>query len=95
MTHALVAVMVQLILLLMVSLGLPPVWSFGFAATLIYAMREITQAEYRWIEANGGLRAAMPFWKGLDVRLWNRHSVTDVIYPALATAAVAAIITLA
>ena len=57
----------------------------ALTASLMFLMREITQAEYRWIEANGGLRAAMPWWKGMDVRLWNQHSIMDVVLPAFAT----------
>ena len=35
--------------------------------------RELTQAEYRWIELyGGGLRANMPWWGGLDPRVWQR-----------------------
>jgi hypothetical protein len=49
----------------------------------------MTQAEYRWIERNGGFRAAMPWWKGLDVRLWDAHSRGDVALPALAVLGVA------
>jgi hypothetical protein len=64
-------------------------WAGFAAASLTFFMREVTQAEYRWIEANGGLRAPMPWWKGLDVRLWDWHSRTDVINPMAATACVA------
>lgn len=49
-------------------------WLAGAAAASAWAIsREITQAEYRWIEAYGsGLRANMPWWGGLDPRVWQR-----------------------
>lgn len=60
------------------------VWAGAAVGIAFFIAREITQAEYRWIEANGGLRAAMPWWKGLDVRLWTTHSIGDVLAPAAA-----------
>ncbi|MGI8931100.1 MAG: hypothetical protein ACR2FK_01790 [Sphingomicrobium sp.] len=49
-------------------------WAAGAAAACAWAVsREITQAEYRWIEHYGsGLRANMPWWGGLDYRVWAR-----------------------
>lgn len=49
-------------------------WSAGaFAAASWAISREITQAEYRWIEAfGGGHRANMPWWGGLDAAVWNK-----------------------
>lgn len=48
-------------------------WSAGAAAAIAWAVsREITQAEYRWIEHLGsGHRANMPWWGGLDPRVWG------------------------
>ena len=48
-------------------------WSAGAAAAIAWAVsREITQAEYRWIEHYGGhLRANMPWWGGLDPKVWG------------------------
>lgn len=37
-------------------------WAGAAAASAFFAGREIAQAEYRWIERHGGLRAAMGFW---------------------------------
>ena len=47
--------------------------SAGAASACAWAVaREITQAEYRWIEQFGsGLRANMPWWGGLDPRVWQ------------------------
>lgn len=48
-------------------------WAGAFAASAWALSREITQAEYRWIEAyGGGLRANMPWWGSLDARVWNK-----------------------
>jgi hypothetical protein len=48
-------------------------WAAGAAAASAWSLsREITQAEYRWIEQYGsGLRANMPWWGGLDPRVWQ------------------------
>ncbi len=48
-------------------------WGAGAAAGAAWALaREITQAEYRWIERfGGGLRANMPWWGGFDLRVWE------------------------
>ena len=47
-------------------------WIGGAAAASAWAIaREITQAEYRWIESYGaGRRANMPWWGGLDLSVW-------------------------
>src|SRR5690348_4063049 len=49
-------------------------WMAGaLVATAWVVSREVTQAEYRWIELYGsGLRANMPWWGGLDPRVWER-----------------------
>ncbi len=48
-------------------------WGAGAATASAWAVaREITQAEYRWIETfGGGLRRNMPWWGGVDPRVWN------------------------
>ena len=48
-------------------------WPAGTSAACAWAIsREVTQAEYRWIEHYGaGLRANMPWWGGLDLRVWQ------------------------
>jgi len=48
-------------------------WAAGAVAASAWAIsREITQAEYRWIEHYGsGLRANMPWWGGLDPKVWG------------------------
>ena len=66
--HILLALVIQLIV--GVSFRSFPA---GAAAASAWAIaREITQAEYRWIEQFGsGLRANMPWWGGLDPRVWQ------------------------
>jgi hypothetical protein len=48
-------------------------WGAGAVAASAWSIsREVTQAEYRWIEHLGeGLRANMPWWGGLDLRVWQ------------------------
>lgn len=67
--HLAIAVTIQLILRLATGS-----WAAGTAAACAWAIsREITQAEYRWIEAFGaGRRANMPWWAGFDPIVWQR-----------------------
>ena len=68
-------------------------WFGGAAAASAWAIsREITQAEYRWIEAYGhGLRANMPWWGGLDPAVWQHLDPwADWLIPTAATFAIAA-----
>ena len=69
-------------------------WWAGAAAAFCWAIaREITQAEYRWIEQFGhGLRANMPWWGGLDLRVWQSLDPwLDWGAPTVAVIALAAI----
>ena len=64
----------------------------GACVAIAWAVaRELTQAEYRWIERfGGGLRANMPWWGGLDGRVWAKADPWfDWLLPALAVIAVA------
>ena len=67
--HILLALAIQLTIGLILNRN----WCAGAAAAVAWAVsREITQAEYRWIEhLGGGLRANMPWWGGLDPRVWQ------------------------
>lgn len=54
---------------------------FGFAAEgavlmmTMFVGRELTQAEYKWIQRYGlGRRYNMPWWGALDPRVWDTHS---------------------
>jgi hypothetical protein len=70
------------------------IWSAGAAAACCWAIaREITQAEYRWIEQFGhGQRANIPWWGGLDLRVWQSVDPwLDWLAPSAAVVAIAAI----
>lgn len=70
-------------------------WAAGAAAATAWVVsREITQAEYRWIERYGdGLRANMPWWGGVDYRVWQRLDPwLDWVVPCLVTAAIAMLV---
>jgi hypothetical protein len=84
--HALISVLVQ------VAVGLlSGDWVIGgVVLAAFYVGRELTQAEYRWIEQYGwGLRSNMPWWGAFDRRVWGVKSVLDFVLPALAVAVVA------
>jgi len=69
-------------------------WFAGAAAACAWAIsREITQAEYRWIEQFGaGRRVNMPWWGGLDPKVWqNPDPWLDWIVPCAAVILVAAL----
>ena len=62
-------------------------WAAGAVAASTWAIsREVTQAEYRWIEQFGaGRRANMPWWGAFDPAVWQRADPwLDWIVPALA-----------
>ena len=67
-------------------------WAAGAAVASAWAVsREITQAEYRWIEQFGsGLRANMPRWGGFDPAVWQRLDPwLDWMIPSLVVIAIA------
>ena len=85
--HIIPALMIELTIALLLR-SLPA----GAAAACVWSVsREITQAEYRWIEQyGGGLRANMPWWGGVDYRVWlNLDPWLDWILPSLLAAAIA------
>lgn len=89
MEHILLAIIIQLIVRFILGS-----WSAGAAAAVAWAVsREITQAEYRWIEHYGGhLRANMPWWGGLDLRVWQYADPwLDWIAPSVVVVAIALI----
>lgn len=58
----------------------PAIWTGWFAGAAACVMREVTQAEYRWIEAVGqGKRANMPALEGLKFWEWNAHSLIETL----------------
>ena len=74
-----------LVIQLGVSLALRNLPAGAAVACAWSSSREITQAEYRWIEQFGeGLRANMPWWGGLDPRVWQKADPwLDWILPSL------------
>ena len=85
--HILLALIVQLPIARLLNS-----WYAGAAvASALSISREITQAEYRWIEQyGGGLRANMPWWGGLDPRVWQYADPwLDWIVPTLTVFTVA------
>ena len=87
--HIVLAVLIQLPVALLLRS-----WAAGSAAACAWSLsRELTQAEYRWIEEFGaGLRANMPWWGGLDPRVWrNLDPWLDWLLPSLVVAAIAII----
>ena len=67
-------------------------WAAGAAVASAWAIsREITQAEYRWIEQFGsGLRANMPWSGGFDPAVWQRLDPwLDWMIPSLVVIAIA------
>lgn len=85
--HVLLALLIQLAVR-----SVARSWAAGAAAACAWAIaREVTQAEYRWIERYGeGLRANMPWWGGLDPLVWQRLDPwLDWIVPCLVVVAFA------
>ncbi len=80
-SHIVIASVIQLV----VRNGLRTSWWAGAAAAACWAIaREITQAEYRWIEQFGsGLRVNMPWWGGFDTRVWHADAMLDWLVPTL------------
>jgi hypothetical protein len=69
MVHVFLAVLIQLPVALLFRS-----WLAGAAVATAWSVsREITQAEYRWIELYGhGLRENMPWWGAFDIRVWQK-----------------------
>jgi hypothetical protein len=70
-------------------------WAAGTAAACAWSLsRELTQAEYRWIEHYGsGLRANMPWWGGFDPRVWQKLDPwLDALLPCAVVLAVLLIV---
>lgn len=67
------------------ALGYSP-WAAVLITSTYWISREVTQAEYRWIERLGtGKRASMPWWGGYDPRAWTfKSAVMDMLLPVMA-----------
>jgi hypothetical protein len=69
------------------------IWVGCFAAAAVCIMREITQAEYRWIEQfGGGHRANMPGYAGLEFWQWNAHSISETVVAIAASLILATVV---
>jgi len=87
--HVFVAILIQLLVRIISGS-----WGAGAtAACAWFISRELTQAEYRWIEEFGsGLRANMPWWGGFDLRVWQKADPwLDWIVPSILTSAIAVV----
>lgn len=85
--HILLAVAIQLAVLALLRS-----WMAGALTASAWSIsREITQAEYRWIEQFGsGLRANMPWWGGFDLSVWQKLDPwLDWLLPCLTVMAIA------
>lgn len=82
-THAITVIIAAMIGFLV---GYP--FFASLLATSFFIGRELTQAEYKWIERYGnGRRANMPWWGALDHRVWDFHSwFWNLTLPILVTA---------
>ena len=90
--HILLAVAIQLAVFALLRS-----WMAGALTACAWSIsREITQAEYRWIEHYGsGLRANMPWWGGFDLRVWQKLDPwLDWALPCLTVLAIAYIASL-
>ena len=79
--HAVIAVFIQCVFGLITGQ-----WLAGAViGSVIFMVREHTQAEYRWIAMLGaGHRANMPLYGGFDPRVWDVASVLDFLVPIIA-----------
>lgn len=69
-------------------------WAAGaFLGAGFFIARELTQAEYRWIESFGhGKRANLPWWGCFDLRVWKKSDCwLDWVVPTVAVIASALI----
>ncbi|WP_072253927.1 hypothetical protein [Enterobacter roggenkampii] len=83
--HAAAAVFAQVITGLFFNMWL----AGGMIGCVWFLAREHTQAEYRWIEKYGsGKRVNMPWWGGVDYRVWDISSLLDCIVPVIACSAI-------
>lgn len=49
--------------------------------SVFYLGREVTQAEYRYIEVHGGIRKECPLWCGFMPEAWTAKGMLDWILP--------------
>lgn len=87
--HVALALIVQAV----VGLSTRNWWAGAALGSAYFLGREVAQAEYRWIEQFGnGLRANMPWWGPLDLRVWPKlDQWVDWMAPIAGTCIVAGI----
>ena len=84
--HPVIALVLQAI----IGLASGDWWAGAAAGSFYFIGREYAQAEYRNIEHNyGGQRANMPYFGGLELRVWTLKGVLDFVLPSLAVILVA------
>lgn len=85
--HLIIALTVQAI----VGLTTGNWWAGAAWGSSFYIGRELTQAEYRWIETYGsGRRSNMPWWGPFDPRVWCKLDPwLDWVSPLVGTIVVA------
>ena len=76
MIHGAIA-LVTCVIIVFLGLG----WEACFWSASFYLGREIAQAEYRFIQANGGKRADVPWYCGFYPSAWTAKSVLDCLLP--------------
>lgn len=69
-------------------------WAGAALGAALFIGREVTQAEYRWIDAYGlGRRANMPWWGAFDRRVWTKLDPwLDWIIPLVAVVTIALVL---
>ena len=89
--HLIISLLVQLV----VVAGTRNWWGGALTSAGWAISREITQAEYRWIEQfGGGHRANMPWWGGFDPAVWHKLDPwLDWIAPTLLASLIALAVT--
>ena len=80
-----------------VVIGLPTGnwWAGAAAGSFLFIGRELAQAEYRYIQANGGSRYSTPQRPeiaSLHPRWWSRDSVLDWLLPVVVTMGIAVLL---
>lgn len=89
--HAVIAVVVQTAWALLTG----DWWAGAAIGTAIFIGREHAQAEYRYVDANGGKRYETPLPPEIGClrsRYWDVGSILDVVAPAVACVGVAAVV---
>ena len=60
----------------------------GWVMAIAFISREIAQAEYRYIDAHGGMRYGCPWYCGLLPESWTFKAILDWLLPVCVASAV-------